>query len=301
MATAFSNSAAGAFACNYVRLADDDAHLGLVALTDDIAVATLDHKALTGNAVAVRRNALEAVGGFDTIFGMGGIVADLLVRIAISDCIEVLPEPIYTENPANKNLMLNENNAQFMAINSIIEHAPPHGKRTHLALGHLKRGTVAKRKCIKTGNKGPVKAKAPPGQLNKEPVKAKAPPLTFVNLASPRKDDKRKPRLQLALEPSGIRARAVAGQFRQQSNGSSLRWQKQCSHDRDYLSRRRRRISVRSSEVCRRQYRHSSRSFHILDKRRSTASNINFRARWRSHGSQIRQYCERRCVLGSGP
>ena len=92
----------------------------VVPMGDDLSLTALDYTHLSGRGVSIRADHFRALGGFDPIFAMEGIAQDLLMRARDLDRVVVIPEMLYREDPAAQTLQLNQANAQYMAMNSLM-------------------------------------------------------------------------------------------------------------------------------------------------------------------------------------
>lgn len=116
---------------------DDGKDEVIMPLGADRAMAIIDKNNLSGRGIAATSDMLRDLGGFNPIFGMGGIEQDLLMRAADKGKVQIVPEPLYTENESRMAVHLNERNAQYMANSALIDAAPYFMKRTFLMLGFL--------------------------------------------------------------------------------------------------------------------------------------------------------------------
>lgn len=139
--TAFSSSAADALSCVW-RKEKQDGSSGtvVVPIGPDLAFAVVRRDTLSGGGVAVTAKKFNEIDGFNPIFGMGGIEQDLLVRAARDGTVDVVPEALYFERPGRSKLTLNQINAQYMAVSSLIDDSPYNMKRMHLVHGYLRKG-----------------------------------------------------------------------------------------------------------------------------------------------------------------
>jgi len=111
----------------------------ILPIGNDKAMAILDAETFAGRGVAILASCFKEIGGFDPIFGVAGIEQDLLHRAARKGQVNIVPEPLYLEIPSHTRKRLNEYNAQYMSISSIIAEEPYFLKRLHLSMGHLMR------------------------------------------------------------------------------------------------------------------------------------------------------------------
>ncbi len=92
----------------------------VVPMGDDLSLTALDYTHLSGRGISIRTDHFKALGGFDPIFAMEGIAQDLLMRARDLGRVVVIPEMLYQEDPAAETLQLNTANAQYMAMNSLM-------------------------------------------------------------------------------------------------------------------------------------------------------------------------------------
>lgn len=141
LATAFLRSRADGLSTFWLQqegTSDDleESFVG-VPIGPDIAMGMINRWALSGNGVAVSSATFKEIGGFATIFGIGSIQQDLMMRVAAVGNLDLVPEPIYIETASASFLPLNEFNAQFMTVSSQIDASPYYLKRLYLVLGFL--------------------------------------------------------------------------------------------------------------------------------------------------------------------
>ncbi len=92
----------------------------VVPMGDDLSLTALDYTHLSGRGISIRTDHFKTLGGFDPIFAMEGIAQDLLMRARDLGRVVVIPEMLYQEDPAAETLQLNTSNAQYMAMNSLM-------------------------------------------------------------------------------------------------------------------------------------------------------------------------------------
>lgn len=132
--SAFSHSRAAAFAPMHERQDATNNTCHHLPMGGDLALGFLDHKALCGDIIAVRKETFTAVGGFSNLHGVSGLPQNLATRIIDAGWrLEAVPELLYREDPAASQWLLDESSAQYMMAMPLLNNAPLPQKKILLA------------------------------------------------------------------------------------------------------------------------------------------------------------------------
>jgi glycosyltransferase involved in cell wall biosynthesis len=102
----------------------------VLPLGGDPCAHAFSQAVLGGKAFAVRREAFEALKGFEAAYHVEGVEEELLARLMLAGReLQVIPEVLYEDNPEKSKVSYNDVSGKYLTLKPYIENAPLYLRR----------------------------------------------------------------------------------------------------------------------------------------------------------------------------